>query len=123
MPLLDTGVFLLLSLVSFAFMFSAIGFRGSSAGGVFNIISLITFFTLALYLVSDYQVGTDTIINDVVLNSTGGIVTNSTATSTEYLINDFNTQTMVGLIYLVLGLFNSGLAFFALVPRNKGDAF
>ena len=114
MPVLDTGFFLLMSAIAMAFMFMAIGFRNSSAGGVFNIISLIVFFTLALYLVSDYQVGTDTTVFISTINSTTGLeMTNSTETTTEYLINDFNSQTMVGLVYLVLGLFNSGLAFFA----------
>ena len=124
MPMIDTGFFLLMTTIAMGFMVMAIAFRQSSAGGVFNIISLIVFFTLALYLVSDYTVGTDTTVFTSNIDSTTGLeITNSTATTTEYLVNDFNSQTMIGLVFLVLGLFNSGLAFFALVPRNKEDEF
>lgn len=121
MPMIDTGFFILLSLIAFSFMLLSFKYTGSSAQGVFNILSFIILMTLALYLVSDYSVGsvTETVIP--LTNTTGHLVGNFTQPTTEYLVEGFDEQTAIGLIYFVVGLFNAGLAFFALLPRPQKD--
>lgn len=127
MPMLDTGFFLLLTVMAFLFMSLSIVFRNSSAGGVFNILSLVIFFSIALFMVSDYSIGSTTIITEQtpIIASNGTLFGNATSitTHTDYFINSFDGQTMVGLIFLVLGIFNSCLAFFSLMPRTKEDDF
>lgn len=124
--LIDTGFFLLTTGFAFLFFLMSLKFIGAHAQGVFNLMGFVIFMALALFLVSDYQVGTiteTTITEDYeALNSADVVVTlNSTRTTTEteLFIDNFTTQSIIGYVFFILGIVNAGLAFFLWFPQGR----
>jgi len=126
MAYIDTGFFILMSLISFAFTLMSIKFIGASASGMFAILSFFIFAILAMFLVSDYQVATlsdDKTTNLTINGTTGAPLTNSTLINShmDYFINDFTTQSIVGMFYFIMALFNVGLSIFAWFPSGGNE--
>lgn len=98
MPLLDAGLFLIMSAIGFAFMFV----RGFAA---LKIISVVIFFGLAVALLADYDVA-------FTASSTDGVTTTS---ETKFLI-DANSN-WLGWVYIILGTVSVGIFFTDVVRR------
>ncbi len=96
MPTLDAGLFVILAGLAFAFMFLSFKLE-SIHDGVLKLLSMVLFFSLAIFLSAEY---------DVVYVETATDGT-STWTTTKFLIDD--NQQILAMIFYALGLANIGL--------------
>lgn len=90
MPTLETGLFIILNLVAFGFMF--LGFRNY---GILHVIPMVLFFAMSLLMFSEYDIVTTSTISDGT----------TTWTQQSYLIDDTDVGTYwLGWIYFLVGI-------------------
>lgn len=121
MAILETGTFLVISILAFAFMIYSVKIDLAFAP-VLRLISIVLFFAGGLYLVSGYGVGdtvtiTETITRDyedllstdvvTTLNSTSSVTT----TETKMLITEDGEGMWIGFIYVLLAFSNMFLMY------------
>ena len=105
MEFFDTGLFLIISVLAFAFMVLSFRYLDAGAGSLFFLFACIMFLSLSLILVSEIPIQSDTTITDG----------SNTWTETNTLISGSNGF-ILGLFYMVFGILNAGLLAWKLMP-------
>ncbi len=105
MPIMEAGLFAILS--GMAFIFMMVSFR---FGALFKLFSAIIFFALSVVLLAGYDVAFTT--------ETTQTSPPKTITDERFIIRgDDGTSAWLGWIFVGLGVFNAALFFIEMIPR------
>lgn len=104
MPLMEAGLFAILAGMAFIFMMVSFKF-----GALFKLFSAVIFFSLAVVLFAEFDVGFTTIQTTT--------TPPSTTTDTRFIIQGSDGQSLwLAWIFVGLGVFNGALFFIEMIP-------
>ena len=112
MDYFDSGLFLILSTLSFIFMIISFKYIDAMAGSTFFLFAGITFMVLSLVLVSEIPIQSITSISDGT----------TTWTETETLISGENGY-ILGMFFMIFGLLNFGLMMWKMIGGKGGNDY
>lgn len=104
MPLMEAGLFAILAGMAFIFMMVSFKF-----GALFKLFSSVIFFSLAVVLFAEFDVGFTTVQTST--------TPPNTITDTRFIIQgDDGTSLWLAWIFVGLGVFNGALFFIEMIP-------
>jgi len=105
---IETGFFIIITVIAFGFMVYSLKI-GMAFAPILRLISIILFFTIGLYLVSGYGVASTSTVTDGT----------NTFSETKYVLQENAEGFWLGFIFVLLGFTNMFLMYLDLFKEEK----